>query len=175
MIALRRYDFKPTVHSRICVQYVSLPSYRLPSLSQEEFILMLVLMKILLSRIMVDWFFTRQTKQLILESLKNARVFKCNVSGDNFIEPKIMEKRKLNKTASRGYDKTDESSFTKSLFSCFSKSWMWVFERNRQWRSLIINKYMRIRLLCYGQYFTQMTVVKTKCALRQNLNKLIYS
>ena len=42
-----------------------------------------------------------------------------------------------------------------------------------QLTKMIIDKYMRVRLLRYGQYFTEMSVVKNKCGMRQKLNKTI--
>ena len=100
-------------------------------------------------------------------------VFKCAVGGGNFLEPKIIEKTNLNmKLRNRVLRSLSFNTFP-NLECDFLNEIVNEDLHSTQLTKMIIDKYMRVRLLRYGQYFTEMSVVKNKCGMRQKLNKTI--
>ena len=101
--------------------------------------------------------------------------FKCLISGDDFKNPKILNKSSTIKVKMRNnviqaisgdvFNSLEEHDFdidmgTEDLHSL-------------QLTKAIVDIYLNIRLLRYGQYYTEMVLKKSKCGVRQQSNKLV--
>ena len=96
-------------------------------------------------------------------------VFIGSVSGDNFLEPKIKEKCNLKLKLRNRVLRSLPSGLFSDLECDFNNEDL----PSTQLIKDIVDKYMNVRLLRYGQYYTEMKIIKGKCGMRQKLNKTV--
>ena len=106
----------------------------------------------------------------VLKILKSFEVvFKTVVSGKDFQDPKIMQKSKLNlKLRNMVLRPLPQRLF--GGIPCDSNNEI-VTENLHSYQLIkeIIDKFMKIRHLRYGQHFTELTMKRGKCRIRQKL------
>ena len=102
-------------------------------------------------------------------------MFRTNLSGDNFKEPQIKLKGNV-KHFLRNKVLRDIS--TRKVFQCLEEHDLEHEMGCEDLHSLqlvkaISDKFLDLRLLRYGQHFTQTNILKKKTGLRQQFNKLV--
>ena len=98
-------------------------------------------------------------------------VFKTVVSGDNFQNTKILQKSNLKLKLKIMVLLTSPAGLFSDLPCDFNDEMVIEDRHSHQLTKEIIGRFIKIRLLRYGQYFTEMTVKKGKSGIRQKLNK----
>ena len=98
-------------------------------------------------------------------------VFKTVVGGEDFKNPKIMQKSKLKlrNTVLRSLPEILSGGITCNFNSKMVAEDCHSYQLTKE----IVDKFMKIRLLRYGQYLTEMTKKKGKSGIRQKLNKSV--
>ena len=102
-------------------------------------------------------------------------VFKYYVSGEDFKNPKILNKSNIIKGKMRN---SVVHAISGNVFASLEEHDFDIDIGTEDLHSLQLTKaiedsYLNIRLLRYGQYYTEMVLKKSKCGVRQQSNKLI--
>ena len=101
-------------------------------------------------------------------------VFKSYVSGDDFKNPKILNKHNLRgKMRNRVVRTVSRDVFVSLHDHDFDIDVGTEDLHSLQLTKAITDAYLNIRLLRYGQYYTEMVLKKSKHGIRQQSNKLV--